>query len=935
MQFTLTDHNQPTFPPLNLFISASTTSGVSSLFTADFEAPANFDLTLTPDLYDIQAVYTSTNNYAAPSLPATFQQNITKDGTSISNVVAGPASPVIGQTVTVTATISPAPNAPNSPNAALPGEVIGTQAATFTIDNNSPVTADVVNGVAQITLNSLAIGPHTVKVSYVGDSNYTGSNNNANLFRFTVNKDNVNLTSTSPNGTNNPAFFGQSVPFTEAVAAQHSSIIPGGFVTFHLGTATGTAVTGGFDVPVLGGIASFNESTLAVGTYTIVPTYTGDGNFQTATGPSFTFTVIADPTNGAVVANPNPATTTSPVKLTANISNGAPGVAVIPTGGTVTFTDGATTLGTAPLVNGVATLNPGGIYNGLFTLGSHTIVATYSGAGNFASSSAAGSTPGSVVLSVGTGTSVTNVTANPTSIQFGSSVTFSAKVTSTVGVPNGGTVTFMLDNSSTGTVLGSANIPIDTTTGAVTTGVITSTALTPGTHTIFAVYSGFTPFNSSIGQVSFLVTKAAPGNVVTATVNGSPATSATFGTFTETFIDTLTGVNGISPTGTVNFAGLTGQTGTTGVALVAGPAGSGTATATFTTATPTSLAGGNYSVVATYLPGSDPDYASDASTPFAFTVDRAGTTTTVTPLSFSSIVFGQPVTLTATVASPGGVAPTVNEGTVTFTGPNGFSSGPVNVVNGTATFTTTGNGAKEIQVGSGETITATYDDSTGQDFTGSLDNTTITNFTVTQASTAVTLVGFSVDPVGKSQALGISATVTNTSGVSTVAPTGGTVTFFDVNHGNANLGSATLVNGTATLNFAGFTTIGTHGIDAVYNGSNNFSFSSPSSTFNETVVTFGTTSSLALETASPVFGKPLTLQSTTTPSSGGAFTSTAGLNVTFVDTTTSTTLGHGTLSVVAGRLIATFTTSAPLSVGTHVIQALFTGNSNFGTASPT
>ena len=53
-----------------------------------------------------------------------------------------------------------------------------------------------------------------------------------------------------------------------------------------------------------------------------------------------------------------------------------------PTAGTVTFRDGATTLGTRPLVNGFATLTTSAL-----GLGVHTVTASYSGDGaNFAAS---------------------------------------------------------------------------------------------------------------------------------------------------------------------------------------------------------------------------------------------------------------------------------------------------------------------------------------------------------------------------------------------------------------------------------------------------------------------------------------------------------------------------------------------------------------------
>ena len=92
---------------------------------------------------------------------------------------------------------------------------------------------------------------------------------------------------------------------------------------------------------------------------------------------NFTMQSNAHPTNTSVGGSPNPASftppsTTASVTITANVSvSDTSGLTV--DGGTVTFVDGATTLGTASVSNGQATLTTP------LAEGTHQIVASYSG----------------------------------------------------------------------------------------------------------------------------------------------------------------------------------------------------------------------------------------------------------------------------------------------------------------------------------------------------------------------------------------------------------------------------------------------------------------------------------------------------------------------------------------------------------------------------
>jgi hypothetical protein len=106
--------------------------------------------------------------------------------------------------------------------------------------------------------------------------------------------------------------------------------------------------------------------------YTFTATYSGDGNYASAT-TSFSVHVL-NPSNTSLSLALNPAKAGQSIPLNATVSDGY-GTAETPTG-TVTFLDGSTVLGTATLTNGVASL--------LVTLsqGTHdSIIAQYEGDG--------------------------------------------------------------------------------------------------------------------------------------------------------------------------------------------------------------------------------------------------------------------------------------------------------------------------------------------------------------------------------------------------------------------------------------------------------------------------------------------------------------------------------------------------------------------------
>jgi len=199
--------------------------------------------------------------------------------------------------------------------------------------------------------------------------------------------------------------------------------------------------------------------------------------------------------------------------------------------------------------------------------------------------------------------------------------------------------------------------------------------------------------------------------------------------------------------------------------------------------------------------GGDTNFNGSTSAAFNQTVNKASTTVAVTN-SVSPSIYGQSITITATVAVvlPGNGAPS---GTVTFKD-GGITLGTASLSAGKATFTISTLGAGT------HSITAIYagDANFGTSTSGVLTQT------VNQANTSITI-SSSNNPSGKGQPLILTANVT-------ILPAGagaatGTVTFRD---GVVILGTATLSGEKATFTTSTLS-MGSHSITATYEGDAN------------------------------------------------------------------------------------------------------------------
>ena len=165
-------------------------------------------------------------------------------------------------------------------------------------------------------------------------------------------------------------------------------------------------------------------------------------------------------TTTALTASPNPAVSGQAVELVGVVT---PSVA----GGTITFYDGATSLGTQVMSGGAATISLS------FAAGIHTLTAAYSGSAIYPSST---SPPLSLQVNGPLQSTTTTLSATPASQAAGSPVLLSVNVTPSTAT---GTVTF----SDSGTQIGSGTLGGGALFYALTT-------LAVGTHSITASYGG-------------------------------------------------------------------------------------------------------------------------------------------------------------------------------------------------------------------------------------------------------------------------------------------------------------------------------------------------------------------------------------------------------------------------------------------------------------
>jgi hypothetical protein len=835
------------------------------------------------------------------------------------------ANPVTyGDSLTLTATVSPALSGTGTPSGTV----------TFFDGGTVLATGSVINGVATASTSTLAAGNHAISAVYSGDSAFsTGSNSGPTLTvsprpllitaNSTSKSEGSTLTFAGTEFTTSGLVNGDAVTSVALTSTGAAATAEDGTYSIAASAATGTGLSN-YTIAYVAGTLTVAEPPIAASPATLatvvsgqasasveVATFThangveptgdftatvnwgiaghsadpatitedGNGTYHvSATRPvlaagSYSVTVsLAEDHASASVTDSllvNPDDTTTTLVSSANPSTYGDSVMFTATVGANAPGSGTPT-GMVSFLDGTAVIGTGTLSGGTATFSTtalvaagHSITAAYSGDGNFNTST---STP----LTQTVNARALVITANDASKSEGDALTFAGTEFTAAGLVNG-----------------------DAVTGVTLTSPGAAAAAEDGSYSITASAAAGTGLaNYAITYVAGTLTVAEPpiaaSPVTLATVVSGQASAAVE-------VATFTHANGVEPTGdftaTVDW-GVPGHSADP-AAVTQDAAG-----IYHVSATRPVLAAGSYSVTVSVTE----DDASAAATD-SLLVNPDDTTTTLTAAPNPS-VYGQAVTFTATVtpAAPGSGTPTgmvsfLDGGTVIGTG---TLSGSI------ATFTTAA-----LSAGS-HSVTASY----GGDGNFNASSAAAWTQTVNADATSTALVT-SVNPSALGQGVTFTATV-SASAPGSGTPTG-TVSFLD---GTTVIGTGTLSGGTATFTTSALA-LGSHPIKASYGGSSSFT-GSTSAALTQTVL-IGSTSTVTSSANPSVFGQSVTFTATVHAASGSQ---TPTGTVQFLDGTT--VIATGTLS--GGK--ATFKTSA-LATGTHTITVSYGGNSSFtGSISP-
>lgn len=335
--------------------------------------------------------------------------------------------------------------------------VTATVAGIYTATASATSTQTPVgNGTAKLTVSAVAAQPPTVTTAFSPSSILAGGTST------------VTITIANPNAQ---PLTGVSFADTLPVGVVAPIVLPtsncGGVTSISAGQAslTNATLSAGASCAY-----SFNVSAAALGTYI---NGVGVTSNQAPTASASAALHVTTPTTTTLAASTASAAAGQPVTFTATVTGAG-------ATGTVTFKDGATTIGSSPLAAGTALLT-----TSTLTPGNHSVAAIYAGDANFFTS-----TSNTKAVAVGAATTTTALNSSPNPSNFGQSVTLTATVNSQGGLPTGN-VTFK-DGSA---VIGSVALSQG---GAA---VLTTSTLPAGGHALTAAYQGDAIYPASTSPV--------------------------------------------------------------------------------------------------------------------------------------------------------------------------------------------------------------------------------------------------------------------------------------------------------------------------------------------------------------------------------------------------------------------------------------------------
>ena len=338
---------------------------------------------------------------------------------------------------------------------------------------------------------------------------YADSNSVLHGFLYDSSTLTATTTSLTPAPTPNPSVYQEPVTLTASVSSSGGTPANGESVTFMSGTSSlGTA-------ELTSGTASMTTTTLPVGSNSITAVYGGDSTYAGSTSAAVSQTVNQASSSTTLKSSLNPSTSGQSVTLTANISGQFSGVAT----GTVTFSNGSSSLGSPSVSNNMATLTTTAL-----PVGTDSISAVYSGDTNFT-----GSTSSTLNQVVNALTQAATPTFSP------AAGTYTSAQTVTISDATSGATIYYTTNGST-----------PTTSSSVYSSAITVSS----TETINAIAAATGYANSAVASAAYTINPPGfgpPSGYQPGSISIEPgATTANTATIS------IVGTNGFS--GTVNLS---------------------------------------------------------------------------------------------------------------------------------------------------------------------------------------------------------------------------------------------------------------------------------------------------------------------------------------------------------------------------------------------
>ena len=889
------------------------TGALTETFTCQIATPVS-------GTYTVLATFNGDSNYAAVAYTP-VSLTVAPATPSIA-VTTSPSSPVLGGTITYTATVTGISGA-TAPAGTITWVLSGPSGSASTCSSpTGPLPGATSNlTVFTCTVSAIPAGSYTATAAYSGDTNYAALSPATSP--IVVIAQVIPTVILSATGTGS---LGSVMTFTLQVTGS-GGVAPTGTVLWTFSGSGGNTVSA-CDSPVVpsstGAVTAYicNVTANSYGNYVVSARYPGDINFTALTSNTVTLNVsILSPTITL-------AYTGTPVlggTLTLTATSVGPLGKPAPAGSmawTVLDPTGAPVTCGIPTVNTLGLTPPTTAYTCVFPT---TLAGNYSATANFPGDSNYSSSNSPIVtIAVPKANPSLNVIGVQTTTGTGQVTTFTATITGSTGsvAPTGAPVWILTGTSDTSCTASTSTItgPVNSGVSSIFTCQIPSNS--SGAYSAAITYPGDTNYYSAgpSSPFSINIAKATPTVRVT-TSNATVALGSTF-----TFTATVTGpTGGAVPTGT----GTWSITGVTGIACAstAGPTPFSSIASTFTCSVTASKAS-NYLPLFTY--SGDSNYNSTSPTSGDSTTVTPSTPTVTVAADVPSAALGTTISFTATVTGPpSAIAPT-NAGSWAITGVGSVTAcasitGPSAVSAGVYTY-----GCRVVA-----TVAGTY--GANFIFTGdtsyNLVASTSSSSTIVIAAATPTVV---LSNTPSSPILGNGETITATvTGATNAAPPSGNLSWTIGGTAGAgacrsNTGASTFGNTTTYTCTFDTPNVGTYTAIATYAGDSNY-LTATSSTMTLTILKQDPGISV-LASPNPILGQPVTLTTTVT-GFGFAIPPTGAVTWLITDPASTVIPCQNISSGNTVGNVVTYTCSfTPRVPGAYRVNSTVAADSNYNTA---